>query len=151
MRFLFLFLFLTFNNPVLSELIKPNPNISPKEVIEIQLNALKTNNIPFDNAGIKQTWEFAHPLNREYTGPIDKFILMMNSPEYIIMLNHKDHNIIFISETKDTSYFFIELTDKSENKFGFEWTVKKVLIDNDFKNCWMTIAVSQPILITQSI
>ena len=49
------------------------------------------------------------------------------------MLNHKDHNIIFISETKDTSYFFIELTDKSENKFGFEWTVKKVLIDNDFK------------------
>ena len=30
------------------------------------------NNDPYLNAGIEQTWEFAHPSNRAYTGPLQK-------------------------------------------------------------------------------
>ena len=137
--------------PLKAELFKPNPSISPEEVISIQLSALQKNSIPFNNAGITQTWEFAHPSNRQYTGPLEKFISMMYSPSYIVMLDHQYHNIIPVSqEEDDITFFFIELTDKIGNKFGFQWTLQKVLIEGDYKNCWMTVGVSQPIPLAQS-
>ena len=85
---------LFFNFSVLADLVKPNPNIKPDEVITIQLEALKENNSPYKDAGISQTWEFAHPKNRQYTGPLSNFTLMMKSDSYSLMLNHIDHNII---------------------------------------------------------
>ena len=58
-----LFLSLSFN--LNAEMIKPDPSIGPKDVISIQLKALKVNNIPYEDAGIEQTWEFAHPNNKK--------------------------------------------------------------------------------------
>ena len=56
-----------------ADLIKPQPAIKPLEVLLIQLNSLKNNNIPYADAGIEQTWEFAHPNNKLMTGPLNKF------------------------------------------------------------------------------
>ena len=152
MRFILItIIFFLYIIPLKADLLKPNPSIKPEEVISIQLSALQKNSIPFDNAGITQTWEFAHPSNRQYTGPLEKFISMMYSPSYIVMLDHQYHNIIPVSqEEDDIAFFFIELTDKIGNKFGFQWTLQKVLIEGDYKNCWMTVGVSQPIPLAQS-
>ena len=62
-----------FTTSVFAEIIKPKPDIKPEEVISIQLSSLMKNDDPYKNAGIEQTWEFAHPSNRAYTGPIQKF------------------------------------------------------------------------------
>ena len=67
----------------LAELLKPNPSLKSIEVVSIQLNALKDNNNPYLNAGVAQTWEFAHPSNRKYIGPLESFVKMMNAPCYI--------------------------------------------------------------------
>ena len=75
---------------------------------------------------------------------------MMYSPAYSKMINHQDFNIIFVSNKDDISYYFIELIDKSGDEYGFQWTVQKVLIDGKYKNCWMTIGVSQPILLSNT-
>ena len=151
MRFiLIIIIFFLYIIPLKAELLKPNPSIKPEEVISIQLSALQKNSIPFDNAGITQTWEFAHPSNRQYTGPLEKFILMMYSPSYIVMLDHQYHNIILVSQEEDIALFFIELTDKIGNKFGFQWTLQKVLTEGDYINCWMTVGVSQPISLAKS-
>ena len=139
-----------FNFAALADLIKPNPNIDPKEVIAIQLDALMKNDFPYKDAGISQTWEFAHPLNRQYTGPLSNFTLMMKSESYILMLNHTNHNIIFVSEDESTSNYFVELIDKNGNKFGFTWTVKKVLTEGKYMNCWMTTGVSKPLPLAKS-
>ena len=139
-----------FNFTVLADLVKPNPDIKPDEVITIQLKALKENNSPYKDAGISQTWEFAHPQNRQYTGPLSNFTLMMNSDSYSLMLNHIDHNIIFVSKDDITANYFVELTDKTGDKFGFTWTVKKVLNEGKLKDCWMTTGVSQPLPLAKS-
>ena len=131
-------------------LIKPDPLIKPIEVISIQLKALQNNNVPFKNAGIEQTWEFAHPNNRAYTGPLKNFIKMINNPSYSMMLDHSDHEIIPVKEDKNISYFFVKLTDSKANIFGFEWTVSKVLEENQFKDCWMTVGVSRPMFLDKS-
>ena len=136
--------------PLKAEILKPNPSITPIDVVSIQLKALKDNNIPYENAGIEQTWEFAHPSNRIYTGPLERFTNMMYNPSYSMMLNHQDHKIIIVDENDKVAHYFIELIDDSGKKFGFKWTLKKVESSKDFLNCWMTTSVSSPMLLSQS-
>ena len=69
-KILYIILFFLISLNINAEMIKPDPKISAKDVISIQLKALQINNSPFEDAGIEQTWEFAHPNNRIYTGPI---------------------------------------------------------------------------------
>ena len=133
-----------------AELLKPNPALKAIEVISIQLNALKDNNNPYLNAGVAQTWEFAHPSNRKYTGPLENFLKMMYTPSYVIMLGHTDHNIISVTDRDFITHFFVEITDKEGNKFGFTWTLEKVITESKFKDCWMTVAVSQPLPLAKS-
>ena len=133
-----------------AEMIKPDPTISSKDVISIQLKALQINNSPFEDAGIEQTWEFAHPNNRKFTGPLNNFIRMIKNPSYAMMINHIDHKIIPVEEKETTSYYFVELTDVNGKKYGFEWTVEKVSEDGEFKDCWMTVGVSRPMPLSQA-
>ena len=145
MRFiLIIFATLLFNFSVLADLINPNPNILPEKVISIQLEALMKNDMPYQDAGISQTWEFAHPKNRQFTGPLANFKQMMKSDSYGLMIDHINHNIIYVSDNENMANYFVELTDKTGNKFGFTWIVSKVLVDGKFKNCWMTTSVSGP-------
>tara|TARA_Y100001970_G_C14174855_1_gene826354 strand:- start:1095 stop:1550 length:456 start_codon:yes stop_codon:yes gene_type:complete len=149
---LFIFIFILLNcNLINAKIIKPNPSIKPIDVISIQLEALKNNNDPFDDAGIIQTWEFAHPNNRIFTGPINNFIKMIKNPSYSMMLDHLDHKINTIKENDSISFYFVELIDWKGNKYGFEWIVSKVEDDSEFKNCWMTSGVSQPLPMAKGV
>ena len=75
MRFKILFILITFFyfNSSFADVLKPSVNIDPKQVVVIQLNALKKNDSPYKDRGIEQTWEFAHPNNQRMTGPLDRY------------------------------------------------------------------------------
>ena len=107
--FKYIVFFFLFTNISYADLIKPNSNLKPFDVLMIQLNSLKNNNSPYKDAGIEQTWEFAHTSNRKFTGPLSNFIKMMYSKSYSIILNHKHHKIIPVKNQIHVSYFFIEL------------------------------------------
>ena len=66
------------------------------------------------------------------------------------MLDHEKHEIIKVKLEANIAYFFIELTDKQGDLFGFEWILKKVTNVGIYKDCWMTTSVSQPIAIAKS-
>ena len=66
------------------------------------------------------------------------------------MINHEKHNILEVKVEENTAYFFIELTSDEGKMYGFQWTLNKVLEDGIYKNCWMTIGVSQPMLLSSS-
>ena len=83
LKFLAYFLiFFLFFSKLGAETIKPNNGIEPFQVVKIQLRGLMNNDNPKADHGIEQTWEFAHPKNRIFTGPLKKFIRMMNTPSY---------------------------------------------------------------------
>ena len=150
MKYLF-FIFILFSfNTSSFELLKPSPYFNPKEVILIQLNALKNNNTPYYDAGIEQTWEFAHPKNKIYTGPLSNFLLMMHETPYSIMLEHLDHKVTLYKENSMTSYYIVEVLDIKGDRYRFNWIVNKVIEDGTFKNCWMTSSVSLPIPLSKS-
>ena len=62
--FTFFFLLTNFSN---ADLIKPDITLKPLDVLVIQLNSLQNNDYPYGDAGIEQTWEFAHPNNKIMT------------------------------------------------------------------------------------
>jgi hypothetical protein len=66
-KVLFFFLFFNSSN---AEILKPNSNIKPSEVVKIQLSGLQKNDLDFKDSGIEQTWNFAHPNNKKVTGPL---------------------------------------------------------------------------------
>ena len=74
-----------------SETIKPSINIKPAQVIKIQLQGLMKNDAPYRDKGIEQTWEFAHPSNQRFTGPLSKFKEMIKGDSYSMLLNHIGH------------------------------------------------------------
>ena len=145
MRLIFFVIYLSlYSTSLFAEPVKPNPDIKPVDVIKIQLTSLMKNNDPYLNAGIEQTWEFAHPSNRVFTGPIQRFTQMMYAPSYAVMLNHLKHDILDVKIDINSAFFFIELTAGDGKMYGFKWSLEIVTIDGPFKNCWMTTSVSTP-------
>ncbi len=141
-KLIFFFFILTNNSS--ANLIKPSANLKPLEVLMIQLNSLKNNNNPYKDAGIEQTWEFAHPNNKKITGPLNKFKEMIYSRNYKILISHENSEITIIKKTKDISIFKVVILTKDKKKFYYIWQIDKVLLDGNFKNCWMTTNVSNP-------
>ena len=97
-----------FSTALLAEIKNPTPDIKPDDVVRIQLKSLMKNNEPYLNAGIEQTWEFAHPSNRIFTGPFQRFTQMMYAPSYAVMINHLKHDIHEVKLNENSAYFFIE-------------------------------------------
>ena len=75
---------------------------------------------------------------------------MMNTPSYSVILNHRKHSINTILVNDNIALFYVEIVDSNGINLAFEWVVEKVLTEGIYKNCWMTIGVSQPMLIAKS-
>ena len=132
-------------------LVRPDPSIVPVEVVAIQLMSLKNNDLVEADFGIRQTWNFAHPQNRKVTGPFPRFAMMLKGPGYDVLLNHKSHSITtgsnMASGKKSDGAVWQQFDVLMETRRGeilyFSWVVQKVTA-GQFKDCWMTVAVSSP-------
>ncbi len=134
-----------------AELVKPNSKISPSEVVKIQLLGLQKNNDGFKDSGIEQTWNFAHPSNKEVTGPLDKFKRMIKSDNYQMMINHLSHTITQVRNGAGWAQFEVIILDKEKIYHKFNWQVEKYTEDGPLKNCWLTTMVSSPVSLGSSI
>ena len=126
------------------DLTKPNISLKPIDVVSIQLNSLQRNNIPFKDAGIEQVWDFAHPNNKEITGPYEKFKKMIYSKNYQMLIDHESSEIIVLSEKDNISVYKIFILSGDKKRYSYIWQVEKVEIEGNLKNCWMTTSVSGP-------
>ena len=133
-----------------AEIIKPNSEIEPNQVVKIQLDGLMKNDEPNLNNGIKQTWEFAHPSNKKYTGPLSKFITLLKGQNYRMLINHLDNEIIEIFKTTNKYGFEVTILSNDKNYYKFQWVVEKYYEEGPLKDCWLTISVSNPISLGSS-
>ena len=143
--------FFLLTNISLADLIKPNSNLKPFDVLMIQLNSLKNNNNPYKDAGIEQTWEFAHPINKASTGPLEKFKRMIYSENYKILIRHTNAETIILKETSEKFVFKVNVLSKDKKKYYYIWKIEKVKREGKLKNCWMTTGVSDPIYLGEVI
>ena len=134
-----------------ADLTKPNDGIEPYQVVNIQLTGLKNNDTPNKDYGIEQTWEFAHPLNKKYTGPLPKFINLLNSESYKMLLNHIENEIIEVFKSNNRHGFEVTILAKDKNYYKFQWVVEKYYEEGPLKDCWLTTLVSSPVSLGSSI
>ena len=147
LKFLKLFVIILFLNQssAKADFVKPDSNIKPDEVIKIQLKSLMKNDVPSKDNGIKQTWEFAHPNNQRFTGPLDNFTKMIKGDSYKMLIGHIGHEISEIDNDNKRALYEVIILGPEKKYFKFRWQVEKFLDDGPLKNCWLTTVVSQPI------
>ena len=148
--FLLLFYFSSFNF-AFSDILKPNETISPKQVVKIQLDGLKKNDKAYKDNGIEQTWEFAHPQNQKYTGPLENFKKMIKGDSYSMLIDHLDHEVIEVYNNDNVATFEVTVLDKDKKYYKFKWQVEKYMGVGPLNDCWLTTAVSQPVSTGSSI
>ena len=78
------------------------------------------NDQPFKNAGIEQTWEFAHPNNKKFTGPLEKFKIMLNGESYKMLLNHLDHSITEVKITDFKAAYEVTVLDQGKTTINLD-------------------------------
>jgi hypothetical protein len=134
-----------------AELIKPKSSIIPSDVVKIQLTALQKNDLGYEDSGIEQTWNFAHPNNKKVTGPLDNFKRMIKGDSYQMMINHLSHTITQLGSGDIWAQFEVVILDKDKIYHKFNWQVEKYILDGMLKDCWLTTMVSNPIPLGSSI
>ena len=150
-KFSFIIVLLVFTSIAKADLLKPNKDILPSEVVKIQLTGLQNNDTFFKDGGIEQTWNFAHPNNKRVTGPLDNFKRMIKSDSYQMMINHLSHTITEVGSSDKWAQFEVIILDKNKIYHKFNWQVEKYTVDGTLKDCWMTTMVSSPIPLGSSI
>ena len=140
-----------FLSPSYADILKPNNNIKPSEVVKIQLSGLQKNDLDFKDSGIEQTWNFAHPNNKKVTGPLSNFKRMIKGDAYQMMLDHLSHTITELGRSDNWAQFEVIILDKNKIYHKFNWQVEKYTLDGVLKDCWLTTMVSNPIPLGSSI
>ena len=139
-----LFLAVMFITTTKAEILKPNNGIEPFQVVKIQLRGLMNNNTPSKDNGIKQAWEFAHPNNQKNTGPLNRFISMLNGDSYKMLLNHLEHDVKELKVIDSIAFYQVTVMDEGKNYYEFNWQVEKYTKEGPLKDCWLTTMVSAP-------
>ena len=134
-----------------ADILKPNIDIKPSKVVEIQLKGLQKNNADYEDSGIEQTWNFAHPNNKKVTGPLPKFKKMIKGDSYKMMINHLSHTITELGKGNNWAQFEVIILDNEKIYHKFNWQVEKYTMDGPLKDCWLTTMVSSPIPLGSSI
>ena len=150
-KFEIILILLIFTTISKADLLKPNKDILPSEVVKIQLIGLQNNDSDFKDGGIEQTWNFAHPNNKRVTGPLNNFKMMIKSDSYGMMINHLSHTITELGSSDKWAQFEVIILDKDKIYHKFNWQVEKYTLDGILKDCWLTTMVSSPIPLGSSI
>jgi len=118
----------------------PKPELTPDQVVRIQVNAMKDNDKPAPDAGIATTFRFASPGNKQKTGPLEQFIKMVKGPEYGILINCQSAEFGDPHVVENVAKQFVRITGPKGDEALFMFVLSKQ-DTGDFKNCWMTDGV----------
>lgn len=117
--------------------LTPGPDLTPQQVVEFQLRALKLNQ---RGEGIAATFRFASPNNKAVTGPLSKFSRLFDNPQYSPMLNHYSSEVKALAESASEASFGAALVDADGNVYWYRFDLSRQS-QSPCAGCWMTDAV----------
>jgi hypothetical protein len=121
----------------------PTPQYGPGRVVEIQLTALADNDDPVENAGIKTAYNFASPANRRATGPLSRFVRMVEQPRYAVMIDHveavtgplerdgdrAEQRVTLTGPDGRTATYLFGLSERAAGPLAGCWLTDRVLVE----------------------
>ena len=121
----------------LSEILVPDPALSPAEVIRIQLEALRHNDA--QDRGIAVAFRFASPANRAQTGPLRRFVAMIRQGPYALMLEFREAAYGPVETIANRARQRVTLTGPRASMTY--WFYLSRQSEAPYVDCWMTDAV----------
>jgi len=121
---------------------EPSPNLSPKEVVRLQVEALGSNDTPHEDAGIEAAFNFASPANKRATGPLDRFRRLFETPAYGPMIDHEGATYSAPQVEGRVARMGVILTTARGERVGYLFRLSRQE-DPPHEECWMTDAVRQ--------
>ena len=118
----------------------PDSSLSPLDVTMIVMNALQRNDEPNKNRGIAVTFNFASPANKTVTGPLARFVNMVNGPVYGGMISHRGATYENIETDGDNARIDVILETAAGKLIGFRFILRRQR-DNQYDGAWMTDSV----------
>jgi len=115
----------------------PRPELTPDQVIEIQVEALRKNDIPTPDAGIATTFRFASPSNRKVTGPLERFAQIVKSPGYRPMIGHRIAGYGPVKVRGDLAVARVTVIAADGKAFEYEFRLSR----DPESHCWFTDGV----------
>ena len=119
---------------------EPSPGLAPSEVVRIQLEALQTNDDPYDDAGIATVFRFASPGNRAATGPLERFTAMVHGPAYRDMLGFRRALYGAMRVEGDRAVQSVTLVHEDGRRVSYVFGLSRQT-GGACDGCWMTDAV----------
>ena len=119
---------------------EPSPELSPREVVQMQVEALGTNDEPFAEAGIAAAFNFASPANKRATGPLARFRTLFDTPAYGPMIDHAGATYSQVQVEGRTAQMGVILATEDGGQVGYLFRLSKQTAP-PHEACWMTDAV----------
>ena len=119
---------------------EPDPSLSPRDVVSIQIEALRNNDSPYENRGVEVTFNFASPANKSMTGPLDRFTAMVRNPTYGPMIDHRGASYENLVVEGDSARIDVILISKEGVYLGYRFFLSRQH-GNRYEGSWMTDAV----------
>ena len=119
---------------------EPDPSLSPQDVVSIQIEALRNNDVPYEDRGIEVTFNVASPANKRMTGPFERFKVMVRSPIYGPMINHRTARYENLMVEGDIAQIDVILNSQQGEYLGYRFILSRQH-GNQYEGSWMTDAV----------
>jgi hypothetical protein len=118
---------------------QPGPELSPSEVVRIQAHAFMHNNA--ENEGIEIAYRFSSPNNRRATGPLPRFIQMMNTAFFRPLL---DADTVEVGEPRSVGSLAlvrVDLRTGGGTRASYDFFLIRQS-DYGCYRCWLTDSVT---------
>jgi len=119
---------------------QPSPDLSPEDVIRLQVEALQRNDEPHPDAGIEAAFRFASPANKRATGPLERFTAMVKGPAYGAMLGFERAEYGELRVEGGQAAQRVTLIQPDGRRVRYVFGLSKQS-GGEYAGCWMTDSV----------
>ena len=120
--------------------VEPDPSLSARDVVSIQIEALQNNDTPYENRGIELAFNFASPANKRITGPLERFKLLVRNPIYGPMIDHLSAEYRNVKVEGGVAQIDVFLNSREGEYLGYRFILSRQH-GNQYEGSWMTDAV----------
>jgi hypothetical protein len=120
---------------------QPSPSLSPGDVVQTVLAALRNRNQPIPNAGVFTTYVFASPSNHAATGPYGHFMGLVKDPDFAPLLHDHATTVgkMEIANEHAAQTVTVHLQAGRDQAFRFTLSRQKA---GRYLGCWMVDGVT---------
>ena len=146
--FIISLLFITCNQ---SEPATKSIEIREPEEILVEIMESYQNFSKDPDKSVEIIWNNAHQDNKEVTGPIDRFKLMITSEPYNSIIDLTDYSYETIQKDSETVHYEIKILNNKNEYFIVTWVFVFDECELSSGMCWQTIGVSPPMYFDSGI